>query len=120
MNKKVMTVALVLLSISAINLFAQVPPALRGNYGLLSGYTYGYWAGLFGYGTATVSSSGAVAYSSYFPAAGTTGYGRGALSRTGAFSLNNGVSGKAQIYSNRVGYGIFSDSYGRGYFALGR
>ena len=120
MNKKVMTVALVLLSISAINLFAQVPATLRGNYGLLSGYTYGYNAGLFGYGTATVSSSGAVAYSSYFPATGHTGSGRGTLSRTGAFSLNNGVSGKAQIYSNRVGYGVFTDPYGRGYFALGR
>jgi hypothetical protein len=120
MNKKVMTVALVVLSISAINLFAQVPAALRGNYGLLSGYTYGYYAGLFGYGTATVSSSGAVAYSSYFPATGQTGSGRGTLSKTGAFSLNNGVSGRAQIYSNRVGYGVFSDPYGRGYFALGR
>jgi hypothetical protein len=120
MNKKVTTVALVALLISALNLFAQVPPALRGTYGLITGYTSGYWAGLFGYGTATVSSSGAVAYSSYFPATGHTGNGRGALSRTGVFSLNNGVSGRAQVHSNRVGYGLFSDSIGRGYFALGR
>jgi len=120
MNKKITTVALVVLSISAINLFAQVPAALRGNYGLLSGYTYGYYAGLFGYGTATVSSSGAVAYSSYWPATGETGSGRGTLSKTGVFSLNNGVSGRAQIYSNRVGYGVFSDPIGRGYFFLGR
>jgi hypothetical protein len=120
MNKKVIFIVLVALTVSAINLFAAIPAALRGNYGLLSGYTYGSWAGLFGYGTATVSSTGAVAYSCYFPNRGVTGFGSGALSSTGAFSLSNGVSGKAQIYSNRVGYGVFSDSIGGGYFGLCR
>jgi len=120
MTKKTMIVSLVVLSISAINLFAQIPSALRGTYRLIAGYTYGDYAGLFGSGAATVSSRGVVAYSSYFAYTGDRGYGSGTLNSSGAFSFNNGVSGTAQVYSSKVGYGVFYDSVGRGFFALGR
>lgn len=120
MHKKTILVAVAILTVSSINLFAVIPAALRGNYRLLAGYTSGYWTGLFGYGTATVSSNGSVSYSCYYPYVGATGRGKGTLGSTGVFSFNNGVSGKAQIYSNRVGSGAFSDSNGRGYFGVSR
>lgn len=120
MTKKTMIVSLVVLSISAINLFAQIPSALRGTYRLIAGYTYGNYSGLFCSGAATVSSSGVVAYSSYFAYTGERGYGSGTLNSSGAFSFNSGVSGTAQVYSSKVGYGVFYDSVGRGFFALGR
>jgi hypothetical protein len=120
MHKKTMLIAVVALAVSSINLFAVIPAALRGNYRLIAGYTSGYYTGLFGYGTATVSSSGAISYSCYYPYVRATGRGNGTLNSTGLFSLNNGVSGKAQIYSNRVGSGAFSDSNGRGYFGVAR
>ena len=93
--------------------------AYAGSYSLISGYTTGSAAGLFGYGTATVTRRGVVAYSCYYPYNGLTGYGSGIINGRGLFSLNNGTSGRAQIYS-RSGFGSFSDNIGSGFFGLGR
>ena len=93
--------------------------AYSGSYSLISGYTTGSAAGLFGYGTATVTRKGVVAYSCYYPYNGLTGYGSGMINGRGVFSLNNGTSGSAQIYS-RSGFGSFADNFGSGYFGLGR
>jgi len=89
-----------------------------GKYDLLSGYTDGYYAGLFGYGIASVSRKGVASYSSYYPYVGVSGSGTGTINSKGIFRLNNGTSGTAAILSRRVGVGKFNDSMGNGLFAL--
>ena len=97
---------------------AQAQSQFAGRYDLLSGYTTGSYIGSFGYGIATASRAGAVAYTAYFPGLGTTGDGTGRINSKGVVSVNNGVSGTGQLYGNRVAIGTFRDSDGRGFFGL--
>lgn len=98
-----------------------IPSAFVGSYNyLLVGWTYGSERGLFAFGTATVSSTGVVAYSIYKPARNTTSFGQGFINGSGLFSFSNGVSGSTTILNGQVGYGTFVDVGGGGYFGIGR
>jgi hypothetical protein len=117
--RKILLFPVVLLAATMLSSEHSKAASYQGTYNILSGYTTGSWAGLFGYGTMTVARNGVVAYSSYFPNKGITGSGAGFISKKGVFSLNNGVTGSAVIYT-RVGYGSFNDALGSGFFAVGR
>jgi len=99
---------------------AHAQAAYAGSYNSIAGYYSGSAAGYFGYGTTTVSRSGAVSHSEYWPALRETSRGTGRVDRNGRFTLTGGVTGSAVIYSSRIAYGTFRDSAGRGYFAMSR
>ena len=114
-----------LLSIAAIafigfSVSANAQSQFAGRYHLLSGYTTGGYFGLFGYGAASISSTGAAFYTAYYPRLRSSGSGRGSITRAGTFSLNNGVRGSAQMYGARVAVGMFRDAYGTGWFGLSK
>ena len=111
-----LSVAIVFIGIVSVSAHAQ--SKFAGRYDALSGYVSGQLAGLFGYGIASVSRSGATSYTSYYPYLGISGSGTGRINSRGVFSLNNGVSGSGQMQGNRVAVGNFRDGYGTGYFAL--
>lgn len=109
-----------LLAWMALKVGAHAQAAYAGSYNSIAGYYSGSAAGYFGYGTTTVSRSGAVSYSEYWPAWGETSRGTGRVDRNGRFTLTGGVTGSAVIYSSRIAYGTFRDSAGQGYFAMSR
>lgn len=98
---------------------ATIPAGLTGNFNLILGYTSGSKSGLFGYGTATVSSTGIVSTSHYLPYTRTSCYNSGIMTSSGLFSLD-GVSGTVTIYDNKLGYGYFSEPSGAGIFGVSR
>ena len=120
MKKKYITALLTGLGLTALSALAAIPSALKGNYRLISGYTTGSERGLFAYGTATFFSNGKVSYTDYYPYINVSTSGQGTVSEKGEFSFSNGVKGRAQIYSNRIGYGTYSDSVGSGYFCVSK
>ena len=104
---------------------ANAQAAFAGNYNMLGGYTSGLdWKGLYYKGYVTAISSGAVAYSAYFPfsgypAYGYTGYGSGKIGPGGVFVFSTtGVYGAVRILLQKYCLGYFYDSLGSGYFAL--
>lgn len=97
---------------------AKAQSQYAGRYDLVSGYTSGSNNGLFGYGIATASSTGAIAYSAYFPRLRGSGRGSGRIYASGAFTLHNRTSGLVQMHGARVAVGTFRDPYGSGYFAV--
>lgn len=97
---------------------AQAQSQFAGRYDLLSGYSTGQIAGLFGYGIATIARNGNASYSAYFPYLGTSGFGSGKINAKGVFSLNNGTKGSATLMGNRVAVGNFNDGAGAGFFGL--
>jgi hypothetical protein len=98
--------------------FAQ--SAYAGSYNSMAGYSSGSYAGYFGYGITTVSRNGSASYTEYWPASRTSDRGTGRVDANGRFTLTGGVTGSAIIYNNRIAYGSFRDSSGRGYFAVSR
>lgn len=116
MNFKLLLIAVLL--VVGFSVSAQAQRAFAGRYDLLSGYSSGWPAGLFGYGVASVARSGVASYSAYYRYLNVTGRGTGRINSRGVFSLNNGTRGSAAILGRRVAVGNFSDSEGRGFFAL--
>lgn len=116
MNFKLLLIAVLL--VVGFSVSAQAQRAFAGRYDLLSGYSSGWPAGLFGYGVASVTRSGVASYSSYYAYFDVTGRGTGRVNSRGVFSLNNGTSGSAAILGRRVAVGNFRDSEGRGFFAV--
>lgn len=106
------------LLIVGFSVSAQAQSQFAGRYDVFSGYSSGSLAGMFGYGVASIASNGAASYSAYYPYLNETGRGTGRINSKGVFSLNNGVRGSATIFSRRVAVGNFSDSGGRGFFAI--
>jgi hypothetical protein len=109
-----------LLAWMALKVGVHAQAAYAGSYNSIAGYYSGSAAGYFGYGTTTVSRSGAVSYSEYWPAWRETSRGTGRVDRNGLFSLTGGVTGSAVIYSSRIAYGTFRVLAGRGYFAMSK
>ena len=103
---------------------ANAQAAFAGTYGMVGGYSSGFARGLYFQGTATATSSGAVAYTAYFPWSGYPTYGKvtsgtGTISAAGRFSFTTrGLVGAVQLLLQKYGLGTFSDSWGGGYFAL--
>jgi hypothetical protein len=116
MNIKILSIAA--LAFIGVSVSAHAQSKFAGRYDLLSGYSTGQAAGLFGYGIATIARNGNASYSAYFPFLGSTGYGSGRINSRGVFSLNNGTSGSATLMGNRVAVGNFWDGLGTGYFGL--
>jgi hypothetical protein len=116
MKVKVLLIAVLLTA--GFSISAQAQSRFAGRYDLLSGYTTGSNRGLFGYGIATASRWGAVSYTAYYPRLQGSGSGTGRINSKGAFRLNNGTTGSAQMYGNRVAVGTFRDAYGGGFFGL--
>lgn len=92
----------------------------RGSFDVVSGYTSGFPAGLFGYGIATVSRTGVVLSTLYWPYDNLSASGGGLIDRRGRFRFVDGTTGGAQLFSNRFGYGTFGDNAGGGIFVLSR
>lgn len=123
---------LIALGIASFSLFggtskANAQAVYAGNYNMLGGYTTGTaFKGLYYKGYVTATSTGAVAYSAYFPYSyyptyGATYYGTGKITASGVFSfLTRGVYGAVQLLLNKYGYGYFYDSGGSGYFVLSK
>jgi hypothetical protein len=120
MRNKLLALTSCLIIVFGFDTSAAISSAYTGNYGLISGWTYGPSRGLFAYGTATVSSTGVVAYSIYKPYGGKTCSGRGSINSAGVFSFSNGVYGSTTVWGAKTGYGVFIESGGGGYFGLGR
>lgn len=116
MKTKILLSAVLL--IVGLSVSAQAQSQFAGRYDLLSGYSTGQMAGLFGYGIATVSRNGNASYSAYFPFLGDSGFGSGKINTKGVFSLNNGTTGSATLMGNRVAIGNFKDGLGAGFFGL--
>jgi len=106
------------LAFIGVSVSAHAQSKFAGRYDLISGYSSGWPAGLFGYGVASAARNGRVSYSAYYPYLNVTGNGTGKINSRGVFSLNNGTTGSGRILGNRVAVGNFSDSEGRGFFAL--
>jgi hypothetical protein len=116
MKAKLLLIAALL--IAGFSVSAQAQSAFAGRYDIFSGYSSGSLAGLFGYGVASIAHNGAASYSAYYPYLNETGRGTGRINSKGVFSMNNGVRGSATIFNRRVAVGNFSDSGGRGFFAI--
>jgi hypothetical protein len=108
-----------IISFCFFNIIAQAASPFAGKYNLITVYYSGENAGQGGYGTATVSSRGVVAYTIYYASTGNTGKGQGGISNNGTFSFKNGPSGSGKIVGKTVVFGNFIDPDGdKGYFAM--
>jgi len=116
MKLKLLLIAVALIGGFSVSAHAQ--SQFAGRYDLISGYTTGSYAGLFGYGTATAFRAGWVSYTAYYPQLQGSGSGTGRINSKGVFNLNNGVTGSAQLYGKRVAVGTFQDAYGSGFYGL--
>lgn len=115
---KIKLLLIVSLLVVGFSVSAHAQRQFAGKYDLLAGVTTGDAAGLFSYGAATVGTNGRAAYTVYWPFLGTSGSGSGLINRRGVFAFNDGTSGSAQFYGNRVAVGTYRQSYGSGFFAL--
>jgi len=123
-NTHLLLIALFAFTILGASQKANAQAAFAGSYGMVGGYSSGFGRGLYYQGTATATRTGAVAYTAYFPWSGYPTYGMvssgtGTISAAGRFSFTTrGLSGAVQLLLQKYGLGIFSDSWGSGYFAL--
>jgi hypothetical protein len=103
---------------------ASAQSRFAGNYELGTGYKSHYLAsevGTFGFGTATASRDGVVAYTVYYPGSNNYAAGTGTIDKKGVFSMNNGVTGTVRLVSKVIdAIGDFSDPYGSGFFGLSK
>lgn len=118
MRMVIKILSITILAFIGISVSVHAQSQYAGRYDLLAGVSTGQAAGLFSYGTATVARNGRASYTVYWPYLGTSGRGSGLINRNGVFSFNDGTSGTAQIFSNRVAVGTYRQSYGTGFFAM--